>query len=327
MSDWRALKRLYGGKAKFVSILSDGIEVPWDPLTVGEVVSWGRRALTMSPEEWEDDLFLAKVRDNYLRSRLDEQKSGTVSRISGDIVFQSWPQNPRELDGIANFHRHQVYNSVIEDMVIWITRAFPSYNPDILYEKEFDDFMHIFCVAEKKLLQDGVLEKPVVFAPPVEEGEKPAKADLNEGRNVRDFKKAWDAQTSRGLSQSLDPLPAPEYDGKDTVIGKDDLIPGDLVADSKDDYTIMQADMLKKTAKLYPEYLEAMDESGKITPELIKQQVEERQKNAESRLEESKKEYAAMLARLRQKNRAIEAEADRKFKRGLGRRGRKKVKG
>ena len=164
MSDeLKRFRDLYGGKAGYVSVYADGLEVPWCPLSIGKYLDILRKTDFVPPEEVDDLIFSSSVTDPYLVETADFSKSGTVTTTASSILANSWANSEEEFDLVLNYYRHHISQAVAEECVLTILIAFPSYTPDDVYDMDFETLMHRLALAERKLLETGVLKEPLKF--------------------------------------------------------------------------------------------------------------------------------------------------------------------
>ena len=153
----------YGIGGTFVSIFSDGIVVPWKPLSLYQYLKYSELAQKGKLSvHLEDEIFLLCVLDDTLKRQIDYLRAGTVQTVVQHIWQLSCPSSADELNQQINNRREQTWsahNAIIHEFVKWITLAFP-YKPEELYAMSFDQLVRILVLAEQKLSLLGLLDKP-----------------------------------------------------------------------------------------------------------------------------------------------------------------------
>jgi hypothetical protein len=282
------LRHKYGARATFVTILPDGLEVPWHALTIGEYLQNVRKL--EPPEDIEDKVFATGVTSEYLVNNIHEIKAGTIGTIAGNIISASAPSSPEELNLIFNYFRQAINANVLNQLIILICRAFPGYTPKILSEMMLEEFMYNAALAEAKLLESGIITEPLQLITSAPEPQQPA-PPKSDSRQIRDN---WVAQhqtapppVQAGINRNAPPIPS---GARKTVITSRDVVEHKmaLTGDEQANFDILQAKMLEETLPIYKDYLEMMKKGVKITPDTIKT-VEQRQQEAVERMKENEK--------------------------------------
>jgi hypothetical protein len=320
MSDERdSLRKLYGNRATFVSILPDGTKIPWNQLTLGEYLNYVRGAL--SDDDFEETVFRHCVTSDYLKDTLPSLKAGTVTTAANSIVQSSVPLNLKDLNSSLDYFRYIVGTTIYDQLVILVCRAFTGYTPQQLYAMKFEDFMHNVALAERKLLESGMLAEPVALTQPEAKTVEPeVKKPAIESNKMRD---AWVAQKENAGRHAPPPIPqqaqrtptnappVPEFTGQMTVIKAADSQEqkAALTGHELRDYDILQDKMLKETLPFYQDYMKMTEKGEKLTPDKIKS-VEQRAAEAKVRMEENKVKFAKEAGQQQQieavKNQKIE---------------------
>ena len=314
-------------KPPFLTILPDGLEVPWKPLTVGEYLKLISDPY-LSFDELEDIIFSKCVLDEYLVNKIDTIKAGIIPTVVSGILANSVPNNLQESQMLLDYYRVQVDKNYLEELVLTILLAFPAYKPEDVYELDLQDLMYRLALAERKLLITGMLQKPFNLFDP----EKAKKANKSKPKmDPHDFKKQWEksqrwSEIRPGFSEMPDySPPVPEYAGEKTVIRKEDTPPAELVTSGTEtDAGLLQEKMVRETIPFYSDYLEMVKKGDKITPEKIKSPAQ-REKEAKERVEVSKKELAKQLAQQRKKETQEQKRINSLFEKGLTKKQKKKI--
>jgi hypothetical protein len=274
MSELFNLRKRFARQARFVTIFPSGIKVAWNPLSVGDFVKYTREVDTQE-ELLEDEIFLKCVENEYYKKDIDNLDAGIIESVVVGILSASCPDMVEDMQAAMEAARYQFCSNIIDQNVIIICRAFPGYTPDDLYRLNFRDFMRRLAMAERKLLDNGVLKEPISFYNAQEEKKTlEVPQSIEESKPRIDLKKQFEQQ--HRVPQKTQP--------KMTVITKDELMSPAMAIDRQDpgasDRIMMEkkrSDMLAETLRLYPDYV-----GKKITPADIKtpeQQVEEIKKH------------------------------------------------
>lgn len=310
--------------AMFATLFNDGREVPWRALTLGELIEYLNDII--SPQEIkENNLFLKCVEDQYLKDNIAILKAGTISTTVQNIIDNSFPVSALESNYVLNFFRYQLDTTTYHDLLILITEAFPALKPDDILDMQYEKFMYHVSLAERRLLRTGAIEKPVEFYDP-EAPEQPKKKE--KPLDPSKIKESYDNQSRQPPRRPPDGtsyVPCPEPSGKPFVVTKDDIKEGIVAAnkDVKADYQYYQDKMLNDTIGFYSDYLEKIEEHGKITSDMIKS-PEEREAEALERMKESKVKFQTQVEEQRKIVAKQEERLEEMFKQGLGKRGKKK---
>lgn len=289
------LRFRYGRQASFVTVFQDGTEVPWNPLSIGQYA----KHLREQDENTEDNIFDSCVTDDYLKSRASVMKAGVVSTVVAGILAASAPSSIDDYQFSLNYFRHVVRDNLIDQMTILICQAFPSYTPTQVQGMIFEEFMYTLALAEKKLLDMGILTEPLALLPP----EDTKSADvLPEKKDVRNLREEWLKQ-QKGIAPPSPPPsqlpvqapPIPEWHGEQTIITARDMQEHAAAIGLSDGHQacemdILVHDMLKETAGVYSDYVHMMQKGDKITPDKIKT-LDERRELALERAKQSEMEY------------------------------------
>lgn len=148
-----------------VSVFPDNTIIPWRCLTLKEVFHYSQLANRgyRYTESLEDEIFSACVLDEVFIKRINYLKAGTVTSVSNHIWQYSTPLDVDNFNNsLDNARQHlNTSNGILHELVEYITLAFP-YKPDEVYQMELSGLLHIFSLAERKLLKLGVIDKPFV---------------------------------------------------------------------------------------------------------------------------------------------------------------------
>lgn len=292
------LRSSYGGRAAFVTVFQDGTEVPWNTLSIGDYVKYLRE----QDEETEDKIFNTCVTDGYLKSKVAVMKAGVVSTVVANILATSAPSAIEDYQTVLDYYRYVVRDNLIDQMIILICQAFPAYTPLHIQGMKFDDFMYHVALAEKKLLDIGVLTTPLTITAPenVNKSKEPTKK-----ADTRNLREEWERQQGHTApvrtpppqvsTLPVQPPPIPEWNGEQTVITARDIQEHATVTRLSDGHQaaemdILVHDMLEETVGVYDDYVNLMKNGVKITPDKIKT-VEERREEALERAKRNELEY------------------------------------
>jgi hypothetical protein len=260
--------------------LPDGQTIPWKPLTVGEYLKYERllQSGRYPPAFIEDEIFCKCVLNTALTNNIDKLKAGLVSTVTTMIMGFSGPQSVDELTNALEHSRVEV-SGVLHDMTSFICQAFPAYKPEDLYTMEFESFMLRLAQAERKLLNTGMIEKPLEFSipgqgpPPPSRGMRPSPPPPQRTVSPQDMAREYKKQAN------------PEK----TIITKAEMQEHEAcyTGHEKEDKILLQHQMAKETTGIYSDYQKQVEEGKKVE---IKS-VEERVAAAKKRADRNKKAY------------------------------------
>jgi hypothetical protein len=322
--------RRYSKKATHVSILPDYVEVPWSQLTVGEYLDISRD-IDKSDEEKEEDIFKKKVTDEFLVNNIEELKAGTVTTVSNSILEYSIPESPEEYEGVLNYFRVQIHESILDQLIIYISNAFPSYTPDEIRDMNIEKFMYTVALAESKMLQLQAVDHPISFTQGEQKNGLQEKAREKEKIDVKRLKDMFDQSYSEPPQQASVPQPQPQIPQPSSeqkfVVKKDDVLEAVAGLDGfeRQNYELFSAKMVEETAPIYSDYFNKIKENGKIVPDDIKS-FEERVKEQREREIKNKKLYEQQQIEKAKQVQQEDRRGDLLFEEALGRKGKKKRK-
>ena len=105
----------------FATILPDGTEVAWRPLSIGEFIEYDRLIKSgLYPLAYiENEVFIKCVQNKYLVDSIDTLNAGIISSVAATIIQYSGPHTIEELNYLLNLHRntpqkilHQLINFI-----------------------------------------------------------------------------------------------------------------------------------------------------------------------------------------------------------------------
>lgn len=174
-----SLRKLYSGF--FAIEFDNGIVIPWRVLTLSEYLKYSEEYFRgiYPPSVLEDEIFCLCVQNETILNQIDFLPAGMISSVVTSIWQYSCPQNVKQLSDDLDSARSLIMDErfkSLHDMVQLVSTAFPSYKLEELYNMEYSLLMKRFALAEKKLLETGYLQGPVVFN--VESKDEPLKRSL-----------------------------------------------------------------------------------------------------------------------------------------------------
>lgn len=285
-NNYKALD-IYGPSSKFLSVLPDGTEIPWRPLSIGAFL----KALRSQDiqEDIEDQLFDECVTSDFFKSRKATLKAGGINTVVNAATAYSFPGTSDELQWALDRHRHFVHSNVYEKLVIFICRAFSGYTPRDVESMDFEEFMHSVALAEAKLLETGIIVEPLTFDGVSDNGKRtisssrdiPVVEPSRPRGDVAKLREAWEAQQH----------PASEIpQTKDMVtITTRDMVESNAVLGP--DMDLSRQKGLEEMAEIYKDYLDIIASGEKLTPERIKS-PEQRKAEAIKRMAENERALA-----------------------------------
>jgi hypothetical protein len=189
-----AIREKYGG-GTYVTIFPNDIIVPWKALPVGDYLSY----LTCVDDNkfplaiFENEIFTRCVLDQTFVRQMSFLKAGIISTVVENIWSISCPTSSEEISNSLESARKtlQGNHAIIHEFVHLITLAFP-YRPEEVYQMNWETLISRVTLAEKKLLQLGMIQQPVEIEQPTAPREKV------------DPKQMWEAQ--QGKSPVIDAM-------------------------------------------------------------------------------------------------------------------------
>ena len=181
-----------------VSVSSNGIVIPWRRLSCQEFISYSRFANDGYHLDVliEDEVFLRCVLDDSLRRRINTLPAGVITSVVSQIFQASTANSADHLNILLNETRQSVLganNAIVHHLVKWITMAF-SYKPDEVYAMDFPQLLRIFVLAENKLLELGMIDKPFMAQQQQteEEEQQPSEQQQEEPPLKVDPREVWE---------------------------------------------------------------------------------------------------------------------------------------
>jgi hypothetical protein len=252
------------------------LQIPWRALTVQEFLDYDQmfRIGQYTDIEIEDEIFCLCVLEPVYVENIDRLQSGIVTSVVQHIMQLSGQIDPASLNNDLNYARAAVQD-FMSSAVTLVCSVFPAYKPEDVFALPYETFMKRVAMAEKRLLELGVLQEPLtiyhagqeqVKEAPKEQAEKPSdrkKRELIERRRAEMESKLADLnKESNNLTST-----------GGTIITKRQMS-APLETDTGHemmDRVLWQSDAVAGLEHIYPEYFKMMKEGKKITPEVIKQ--------------------------------------------------------
>lgn len=175
------VRKKYGGV--YVTIFPDeDIIVPWEPLSLSDYFKYTQdQTKGIIPiAQLEDEVFHKCVRDDIFIKQFRYLKAGIVATVVRCIWQASAPTTPTGFNEDIDLIRSLVLSpdrQIYNQLIFLITSAFPSYTPDMLLAKTYEEFLQLVVLSEERLITLGLLKERFYAQTP---GEKPSakKIDL-----------------------------------------------------------------------------------------------------------------------------------------------------
>ena len=263
----------------FLTILSDGQEIPWRPLTIGEFIEYDKllKGNTYPQAYIENEIFIKCVKNKALIELIDELPAGTISQVTETILQYSGPSSLEELQYFLDFNRTQV-QGVLQQIISYISQAFPAYRPEDIYKMDYHLLMTRFAEAENKLMRLGMIATPISFTPiePLEaQKSKPPEKKKTDDLLQKFYEQEGikDPKLKKSPSQVQPAYKQPSQ----TIITTDDMNEHTMAYTGHEieDRELLEGSMVKDTAPIYKDYLEQIKKDGKITPKSTEQRKQE----------------------------------------------------
>jgi len=163
----------------YLTSFPDGPVIPWRPLSLGDYLKYSRDyARKLIPTSiLEDEIFKKCVIEKTFIRQMPFMKAGIISVVVQNIWEMSGPVGITEFNNDLEMARTILFSDgtrAIQDLVQVITMAFP-YKPEEIYAMDYETFLLRVAMAEKKLLEMGMLKEPIEMKDASEETQKKKK--------------------------------------------------------------------------------------------------------------------------------------------------------
>jgi hypothetical protein len=290
----------------FILELPDGLVVPFTLLSLSDFFKYKNSIANgiIAKSIIEDEIFIKCVKDQVLVDNLYKQKAGTPTVVADTILQYSSPSSLDELDYFLNYNR-EATNDVLYQMVNMICMAYSGYTPDDILSKNIHDMMFTFSLAERKLLETGVIAEPFDFTgdspqnrrPPPKKKPKVDLSKLKQEYEKQEEPKEWNLRKLREANQENNETiiedETPTFNDKDeegnTLIHGYELVhnlDNDSTTDSPE-----EKQMLDDAKRLYKDYFVNRKKGEKIK---IKTE-DERISEAKARMEENRRKLREQI--------------------------------
>lgn len=318
------LRQEYGDV--FATQLPTGQTIPWRPLTAGEFLEYNVmfQAGQYPVAYIENEIFRKCVLDGAFVRSINKQKAGVIQTVVSCIMAFSGPQNVNDLNQHLNMARHMT-SDAMHDLVSFVCQAFPSYKPEEVYAMDYKTLMLRAAQGERKMLGAGFIQEPLSFEAVNESAEDQAAAVEERQKRLeenQDMINKYYEQQGIKIPESVKqarkdmreriidhpaPPPVPEAKlGEQTIISTSDMAEHEAFMTGHEQDIVNKIRATGETAQFYTEYLDQLQEDGKLkmlTPEerkaaaekrmeANKQKILERRKQA---FEDAKKELPELL--------------------------------
>lgn len=282
----------------YATQLADGRVVPWRPLSIGEFLEYDntfRRGVY--PQAYlEDEIFNKCVLDKYLAENPPGNKAGDITTVVSGIMLISGPTSLQEMQNLLMMKRLES-SGIIHQIVSVITRAYPAYTPDAVYNMDYQSLMLRFAQAENKLLEQGMITEQMSLEPLGQSEGQEQPQNTNQM-----LEKYYEQQgATHPSSEPLYP-PLPPRSLVQTIVSDSDMAGMSMGADMEDK-SMLETKMVNEAADIYGDYLEQIRKGEKLR---IKTPAE-REAEARVRMEENKKRVQALATHKNQKEKEYEA--------------------
>jgi hypothetical protein len=283
----------------FTTTLPTGQVIPWRPLSTGDFIEYheGLSGGRQPQAYLENEIFCKCVLDAVLVNNIGKLKAGIVTTVVATILNYSGPVSIDDLNELLTVSR-QSATKVLNDLVSFVCQAFPAYKPEDVFDMSYGTLMLRVAMAERKLLQTGMISEQLNFEGPdaqpdeAAEQQKAAKRRQEnsemmdryheqQGIKVPDSIKKQRKEKREKILDHPKPPPLSIALEERTIITTADVnehrafLGGDAVEQ------MQQSD---ETADVYQDYLRDLAEGKKLTI----QTPEERKVAAEARMEKNR---------------------------------------
>lgn len=286
----------------YVTVLPDGLQIPWRPLSVGDYLSYQQliENKTYPIGYIHNEIFKKCVLDKHAVNNLDKTKAGIITAVATSILEHSGPRSMDELDGLLNYGRHKAQH-ILNQIVVNICWAFPAYSPDDIYKMDYYTLLDRLALAEFKLAKMGLISDMLSFRDPNKE-ENP---EVPKKKPTEDLLKKYYEQEGIKVSEKKPVAPRSASSNSQTIITAADIKEVEAVYTGHElqDQALLEHQMVEQTAWIYKDYLDQLQKDGKITMKSDEQRKEEALERA--RINEKKAQQLA-AARSAKEKKAIE---------------------
>lgn len=296
------LREQYG--EVFVLELPDGQQVPFKLLQLKDYFSYSQSLDNglIPPSIIENEIFQKCILDEVLIANIHKQKAGTPTSIANTILQYSAPRSGEELNYFLNYNRHVVQN-ILYQIVNIICLGFNGYTPDDILSKDIHEIMLLLAMAERKLLETGMLSEPLDFSGDVQkqEDKKPKKPkidvsklkDLYEQTQPEEFNLNKLHQEGKKRPETITENEIPNFEDQDKE-GNTVISTAELMYNSRGTLEEEEIKTLREASVLFKDYVEQA-KRGKVK---IKTD-EERIKEMEDRMKENKDKFKNQMRKHR----------------------------
>jgi hypothetical protein len=266
-----AYRKRYGDN--WLTIFPESLEIPWRQLTLQEFLDYDSlfRSGRYTAVEVEDEIFCTAVLNSTYIENIDILPAGVVSVVASQILEISGVQSPEQITQDLNLARDQVQDFISSALTL-ICSVFPAYTPEAVLALNYQNFMRRLAMAERRLLELGVLKEPISVLSPEQESTGGPQPELPSQRRRREILESRKLELEKKLGNLNDEMATPITPSqRGTVISKTQMS-SNLETDTGHDImdkALWQHDARQGLEFIYPEYFKMLSEGKKITPEVI----------------------------------------------------------
>lgn len=286
----------------FILELPDGQQVPFKLLSLKDYLSYSQaiEAGIVLQSILENEIFEKCVRDEVLIENIHKQKAGTPTVVADTILRYSAPHSTEELSYFINYNRHLVDN-VLYQIVNIICLGFSGYTPDDILNKDIQDIMFLLAMAERKLLETGMLSEPLDFsgAPQDQKSKKP-KVDVSKLKQIYEETQEFNLnklhEKGEKRPESVTENEVKDFNDKDSE-GNVCISAAELMYNNNQQRMLEEEEIttLREANIIYKDYINQVKKGKKVE---IKSD-DERIKEAEKRAEENRKKFEEKMRKLK----------------------------
>ncbi len=264
-----------------LTVLPDGTEIPWRPLTIGEFMEYDdlMKSGQYSIPVIEDEIFKKCVTDRFYLVNIDKLSAGIVSTVVTNIMAYSGPQTIDDFNEALSTAR-AVIQGPLHTVVDMVCRAFPAYKPEDVYSMDYSTLMLRTAMAEQRLLLVKFITEPLHLRPPASSGAPPQPAPEPQKTEPQKLEKLKSKLAD--LTQRANTVPQVEKKTVITAADEGQFIPssGHEMMDyevEKFKYEKEKVRALDGIEHIYGDYLKKMADGQKLTPDdFIKSNAEKK---------------------------------------------------
>lgn len=201
--------RFNAGSHTYFTEINKNLIIPWKPLSITDFIYYSELTLSKAipPSVIEDEIFRKCVLDETIIRQAEFLPAGIVTTVVHAIWSCSGPKDQFSINEDLEAGRLVISagtGSVLHEFVDIITKAFPAYTHEQVYEMNYETLIIRTAQAEKRLMSLGLVQEPIkiLSKEELEQQKKQPKRKI-------DAKKLYEQQFNKQQSIPQKPLKPP----------------------------------------------------------------------------------------------------------------------